>query len=660
LAQIKKQVKDKHARKQTHARKSKSSAMTEIRSESQRILRESVVGLPYFKPKQKSLDEFLNRKKGTPEVVQSIKIAQFRPQDDVLLQKRQKQLEEFYKKDIDDVDNVIEKEDVVDKSDEKEASEENGSQSHEKELFEQREIENENISQCIDQESMPKDSESIPKEDNTDTCTSLEQTVKCDNTGMSGIQPEDTNAVKDPEVAVNDDIDEDNGATESFNLFMEETPDLSAACISETTCLESSQTAPPIAECKQDSKIAALKCRLADPRLEQSLNITPRLGSGTVEGDDLFSPSGSSMSDGAKQLFERFVTHAQAKGPPVHLAAAVTKPVENLSIITKQVNSDGVEVLGRQTLTYNRGNDKRNKTMKYETLKEKLRQEMQEKRRAERKKREEILKLNNEEYGDELPDEEEVMEEFEANEETSDEESGETESEPEENDIVFKDKKSRKNLFVDDEAEESAEEEDEDVYDDDGDDDDDESLHLTQDDDNEDSDKENRKSAVKRLKGSYKKIRAADLLSEDSNTCSQHELPTARTPVAGDDAAPLADAAGGCASLQFSNLSSASSSMMNTEPRWTPFTERQDSAAAGTHVERGRTPSAEDGRSPGSPTSSQLARKRLGFEGTALMLLHYLHTSVADPDPGSGAFLPPGSGIRDGAMVGSGSGIRDK
>jgi hypothetical protein len=32
--------------------------------------------------------------------------------------------------------------------------------------------------------------------------------------------------------------------------------------------------------------------------------------------------------------------------------------------------------------------------------------------------------------------------------------------------------------------------------------------------------------------------------------------------------------------------------------------------------------------------------------------------SVADPDPGSGAFLPPGSGIRDGAMVGSG--IRDK
>jgi hypothetical protein len=37
-----------------------------------------------------------------------------------------------------------------------------------------------------------------------------------------------------------------------------------------------------------------------------------------------------------------------------------------------------------------------------------------------------------------------------------------------------------------------------------------------------------------------------------------------------------------------------------------------------------------------------------------------LSCSVADPDAGSVAFLPPGSGIRDGAMVGSGSGIRDK
>jgi hypothetical protein len=32
-------------------------------------------------------------------------------------------------------------------------------------------------------------------------------------------------------------------------------------------------------------------------------------------------------------------------------------------------------------------------------------------------------------------------------------------------------------------------------------------------------------------------------------------------------------------------------------------------------------------------------------------------TSVADPDPGSGAFLTPGSGIRDGKKSDPGSGI---
>ncbi len=40
-------------------------------------------------------------------------------------------------------------------------------------------------------------------------------------------------------------------------------------------------------------------------------------------------------------------------------------------------------------------------------------------------------------------------------------------------------------------------------------------------------------------------------------------------------------------------------------------------------------------------------------------LAYYLqHCSVADPDPGSGAFLTPESGTRDGQKSGSVSGIR--
>jgi hypothetical protein len=34
-----------------------------------------------------------------------------------------------------------------------------------------------------------------------------------------------------------------------------------------------------------------------------------------------------------------------------------------------------------------------------------------------------------------------------------------------------------------------------------------------------------------------------------------------------------------------------------------------------------------------------------------LFLLGYIGTSVADPDPGSGAFLTPQSGIRDGQKI---------
>ncbi len=37
-----------------------------------------------------------------------------------------------------------------------------------------------------------------------------------------------------------------------------------------------------------------------------------------------------------------------------------------------------------------------------------------------------------------------------------------------------------------------------------------------------------------------------------------------------------------------------------------------------------------------------------------------LKCSVADPDPGLGTFLTPGSGIRDGRKSASGSGIRDE
>ena len=51
------------------SRKSKENAMKEIYSESNRMLRASAVGLPYHRPPQRTLDEFLSRKKALPDVV---------------------------------------------------------------------------------------------------------------------------------------------------------------------------------------------------------------------------------------------------------------------------------------------------------------------------------------------------------------------------------------------------------------------------------------------------------------------------------------------------------------------------------------------------------------------------------------------------------------
>ena len=59
----------KPKKEKKQSRKSKENAMKEIYSESNRMLRASAVGLPYHRPPQRTLDEFLNRKKALPDVV---------------------------------------------------------------------------------------------------------------------------------------------------------------------------------------------------------------------------------------------------------------------------------------------------------------------------------------------------------------------------------------------------------------------------------------------------------------------------------------------------------------------------------------------------------------------------------------------------------------
>ncbi|XP_014251896.1 claspin-like isoform X2 [Cimex lectularius] len=59
---------DKSEKRAGPGRKSKQNALEEIRSETQRMIRESKISLPYHRPKQRSLSDFLNRRKSIPGI----------------------------------------------------------------------------------------------------------------------------------------------------------------------------------------------------------------------------------------------------------------------------------------------------------------------------------------------------------------------------------------------------------------------------------------------------------------------------------------------------------------------------------------------------------------------------------------------------------------
>jgi hypothetical protein len=50
--------------------------MQQIHSETQRLIRESEISLPYHRPKQRTLQEFLNRKKIKSEIPKNLTCAE--------------------------------------------------------------------------------------------------------------------------------------------------------------------------------------------------------------------------------------------------------------------------------------------------------------------------------------------------------------------------------------------------------------------------------------------------------------------------------------------------------------------------------------------------------------------------------------------------------
>ena len=633
IAEIKNKAVEKA--KRGGERKSAQAAMMEIRSESARLTRESAIGLPYHRPKQRSLEDFLNRKKGTPEVVKNIKLKKLDSNTDKLMEEREKRVKEFFKADSEDEQAADDEEDGDDKDfDPNTLGDENKKEEGDDSLFKSQtnfndqesenlldqppneavgdsgissgQVTSEESNQNSEEEKGKLNTKSLPL-DLDAVVSDTQKTSEAPITQMTPEEPAKEMVPEEAEKSVVQEIEED---TDSFRLELEpdtetlqvdkdtkssaekEKMDNSSASLSDDTLrlvLEPDTEAIPAspqvtgsgkAVNKAWARLEALKKKIGDTSdLEKTLSTTPKI-SGSSDELIVLEPEAPKISAGAQKLFERFYKHATAgKSSPRE-----EKKVENVKIVTKKI-VDGKEILVEEVVEYKMDEKKEKKVVgtSYFGMKDKLKKEMMAKKLTEIKQRDEIIKMNNEEgFADELPEDEEMDEdeavddeEYDENEEDEEEDG---ESEPEEDDVPMKETKKKRNAYVDDEAEDEDEDDDSD--------DDNDSLALE----------------LPKKRSQFKKIiQDPELMSENENS-NQSDIFARLDRIRGDAETPTLN-------RSVSKMTSAPSSdsmMTNIEPRWTPFQDR-----TGNQLEETR---GTENTVSISPTQSQMAKKRLGFE----------------------------------------------
>jgi len=606
LDDIKKKVLSKHkdSKKESKERKSKSNAMDEIRSESQRMVRESTIGLKYHRPKQRTLEEFLNRKKGTDETInrifteKHIRLNKLDSDVDKLLIERQKKMEEFYKSDTDEEDNAEVNKDSAHDLEENCAVVPENNKASDSGILTGVETSDDSNPATDEQKTTP----DVPEE-------TTSKPILTENNAIEDTDGKGTETIDGNVSATKDEIDSTEelkksivSDPDSLHLVLEpDTLEIADDAIfgnSQVEAKKENVTAPAV------SRLALLRSKFDVSQLEESLNFSPKIGSGNslnFSSNNIFEEekSEAKLSTGAEKLFKRLVSHSKTtnKHHTGFMSKEVTEKTVDLTIVKKVVNAEGKEVLEKEVIAYNSTTEKKKKSVpvqSYLNMKETLKKKMMEKRNAERKRRAELIKMENEEgfeADEEILDEEEEMDE----DADDEEEESEGESEPEEeNDVPMVDKKRKSNAYLDEEAEESDED---DVEDD---------LHLQLDDDED--------SLIEPVtkKSQFSKIKDPELLSESSTNSDIFKLDSIRSQV---ETPTLALTRGGSTapSSCVSNLSSTSSmagmaAILQSEPRWTPFQDRVDK-------EGREITSADNSMADTSPTASQQARKKLGFEG---------------------------------------------
>ena len=487
-------------------RKSKDAAMKEIYSESQRMFRESGLRVGYHRPKQRTLDEFLNRKKKhlISEVIDDIKIKKA-PVNPDEFQKRldecEKLTEEFYKNEEEEEDD--DDEDFVK---EKELGNDEKSVNEPKDLTEKSNDgdDNNGINDTVIQEFTKDDTPlepilhkeiSIDRGVNEGTNHSLKNSVDqasvistpieidlietknsqeslCAEVNDSGIVPGNTAT---DESASNSDDDtqklisekpsignENLQKEESLRLFLE--PDTEKYTDDDDDVVLNSQKTEvdqTISE-KQGTLLSKKLEKLSKnfDGLEDRLSKKPSLAK-PVDGDIIFNEDSDVKKDEPEELFvKRLMKHANASSalPP---SKAGRKKHVDITVVRKEIDSKGNEKLKSETINYKVDLSEVSKAKKTEkpgaqllALKKTLKDKILEKKKLDWEiKKQQDADDNEEGFVDDEEDDDEFEEGYDEEEEDSSE--GESEPPSEDEDAYIKsDKKFKrvKSAFLDDEA----------------------------------------------------------------------------------------------------------------------------------------------------------------------------------------------------------------
>ena len=479
---------DKKPKKKLQDRKTKEAAMKEIYSESQRMFRQSGIQVGYHRPKQRTLEEFLNRKK--KQVIDQVlgddlkirKVSVNTAEFERKLEECEKATEEFYKNDDEDDEGVADNEasqESTKASEETEAKQIDQNQEDTEVLAVAKHEDSKVVSECGDTEVAEKDNENIPNlddevnNDKAETMMNEEQTINDSGIVPNCVTPENSseNSNDDNEEVGKDSepmiVGSKDSEEDSLKLFLE--PDTEKFDSDSDDVVPSSQKQDieqSVSEKTNPFLTKKLQTLAKDFDLQvvkEKLELKPTLGKDMFDGDNIFLED-PEKEEGMDMFLQRFSKHAKAKStlPPPN---AVKKNM-NISIIRKETDSKGKEHLKTETIKYKVDLSNVTKAKNVDrpgaqliALKQTLKQEMFQKRRAEHEKKMQSRENDNddEEEDEEILEDEDLEDDDEDMEELEESEGEPEPSESDEDTYVNSEKKSRiKSAFLDDEAEEDT------------------------------------------------------------------------------------------------------------------------------------------------------------------------------------------------------------